>query len=214
MAKKPKKAPEPSEEAKRAVWEITLFQYVQRREYQTLAAIKETEKLFAIFREEANNLYRVADRLERWGARARDETHPGAAIERRIVALGYGQDGAAQRVLRKLVDPSPEIPHTPTDLRSLAGLIKNEVEYEEVGLNDCKEQLERSRTKKQAGRRPKSAFHVLLVRATNQGIGDAELARRLVAAGVAPETLAKVRGDPVEQWRAIIKAARRRLRIK
>lgn len=211
MTKRPKR----SEQAAREVWEITLFQYVQKREWQTFDAIEESEKLLAMYREEANSLYRKADELERHGA-PRSGKHPMLEIMNRIQARGYGKDGVTHRMNWAMVDPSdpsPGIPLTAADLRRLAGRIIHTVELEETALTGCKDSLQRRRAMKRPGRRPKSALHVLLTRAKNQGIGDSELARRLVAADVAPEG-SVVEGesddDRFERWRAIFKSARRR----
>lgn len=192
-------------------WKAAVLLYKKLRRHWESTTVQNIEKILEVLDGEAEKLYRVADRLERDPATVVD-AQPVDAIRSRLAKRGIAAL-YVETALRFIAKQAPVgVPPTPADLRRLATTLLSTNEKRRENFQRYLQALKKVRAKSGRGRYPSLAMEYLLDFATILEIGDAELARRMVAEGIEPEYQGTDEPDVTVRWAIVIKAARARRR--
>ena len=192
---------------------ITRFRFFRRLEDPVVLRL--AKRLPRLLTQEADAIYRIADKLERTGRVEKDlAEHNVSAIAERMRIRGYGFEVRERFVpLDFLDDLQEQVEASPSALREYAGIVQDGADRAQVLVDkymECVEWL-RDSVEKTRGRYPSVAMFWLIWTTDQWNSTIPEIARRLVEHGAVPETESS-EPNPVTQWQIILKKGRTRAR--
>lgn len=216
---------DPAEEAKaraevarlftpEAKWARTLRFFKRRRLFEGRDNVAKLKKLQELLWDDADQHYREADRRDR--LLDDDEDVPLGARRSRLLErmdkAGLKNSLVAADAYAKVAKMEVDHPVAVDALRDYARDIAMIADEYQIHFEWATGTAAILRGESGSGRGPSGAMHYLLKEAKEQGIGDAELARRLAAEGLVPDGPGADYDDLAMQWREAFKAARYRAR--
>ncbi len=191
---------------------ITRFRFFRRLEDPVVLRL--AKRLPRVLTEEADAIYRIADKLERTGKLEKDLADYGVSAIAERLRDDYAFEVRSKFVpLEFLEDLSEQPEPSPSALREYAAIIHNGADRAQLLIDkylECVEWL-REAAEKTRGRYPSVSMFWLIWTTDQWGSTIPEIARRLVENGALPETESS-EPDPVAQWQIILKKGRTRAR--
>jgi hypothetical protein len=192
--------------------EATLrFQFFRRLEKPD--DLRRARRLPQLLSELAQEVYDIANELERTGKLATDLTKYGATkIADRIAFNGYAFEVRHRFVPLEFLGALPKrLVESPADLRRWAHGLKDSAERAQRLVELYDECVQMLRGDKRTGRFPSVSMYWLHLKADEWGSTVPEIARQLLKRNVSPESKSDD-PNPQRQWEAQLKKARVRAR--
>lgn len=194
-------------------WDEAILRFQFFRRLEKPEDLRRTRRLPQLLSELAQEVYDIANELERTGKLAADLTKYGATkIADHIAFNGYTFEVRHRFVPLEFLDALPErLVESPVDLRGWAHGLKNSAERALRLVELYDECVQMLRGGKRTGRFPSVSMYWLNLKADEWGSTIAEIARQLLKRNVSPESKSDD-PNPQRQWEAQLKKARVRAR--
>jgi hypothetical protein len=190
---------------------ILRFQFFRRMEKPD--DLRRAKRLPQLLSELAQEVYDIANELERTGKLHADLAEYGASeISDRITLSGYAFEVRHRFVPLEFLAALPaRLVESPADLRGWAHGLKNSADRAQRLVDLYDESVQMLRGDKRTGRFPSVSMYWLNLKADEWGSTIAEIARQLLKRNVLPESKSDD-ANPQRQWEAQLKKARVRAR--
>ena len=194
-------------------WDEAILRFQFFRRLERPDDLRRARRLPQLLSELAQEVYDIANELERTGKLDADLAEYGATkIADRIAFNGYALEVRHRFVPLEFLDALPEhLVESPTDLRGWAHGLKDSAERAQRLVELYDESIQMLRGSKRTGRFPSVSMYWLNLKADAWGSTIAEIARQLLRRDVSPESKSDD-PNPQRQWEAQLKKARVRAR--
>jgi hypothetical protein len=190
---------------------ILRFQFFRRMEKPD--DLRRAKRLPQLLSAVAQEVYDIANELERTGELRADLAEYGASkISDRITLSGYAYEVRHRFVPLEFLAALPAcLVESPADLRKWAHGLKNSADRAQRLVDLYDESVQMLRGEKQGGRFPSVSMYWLIRKTDEWGSTVSEIARQLLKRGVSPESKSDD-PNPQRQWEAQLKKGRTRAR--
>jgi hypothetical protein len=194
-------------------WDEAILRFRFFRRLEKPDDLRRSKRLPQLLSELAQEVYDIANELERTGKLHTDLAEYGVRkISDRITLSGYALEVRHRLVPLEFLDTLPEsLMESPADLRGWAHGLKDNADRAQRLVELYDECVQMLRGDKRTGRFPSVSMYWLNLQADEWGSTVPEIARQLLRRDVSPES----RSDdpnPQRQWEAQLKKARVRAR--
>lgn len=203
----------PKEHPTDADWDEAILRFQFFRRMEKPDDLRRAKRLPPLLSELAQEVYDIANDLERTGELRADLAEYGATkISDRITLSGYAFEVRHRFVPLEFIEALPtRLVASPADLREWAHSLKNSADRAQRLVDLYDESVEMLRGDKRGGRFPSVSMYWLIRKTDEWGSTVPEIARQLLRRNVSPESKSDD-PNPQRQWEAQLKKGRARAR--